>query len=140
MKKLIPWLLGLVIGMILSGAIGLILLVAGAFVAPDKILDNGYSIIAVSWGSPRGQTNPLIYQARVSVSDGDGDGVLDVRSIVYIGSGMYQHDMGVIGKATSYDDAVQRFGKISWTDSELLIAGTDGIKERLSRSSLESHR
>ena len=140
MKKVVPWLLGIVIGVILSASIGLILLVAGAFVASDKILDNGYNVIAVSWGSPRGQTTPLIYQARVSVSDRDGDGLLDVRSIVYIGSGMYQHDMGIIGRAKSYEDAVQRFGQLSWTDSELLIAGTEGIQGRLSRTSLESHR
>lgn len=140
MKKIIPWLLGIVIGMVISSGIGLLLLVAGVFVATDKILDNGYRIVAVSWGSPRGRATPLIYQARVSVGDGDGEGVRDVRSVVYIGSGMYEHDMGVIGRATSYEDAIQRFGKISWTDSELLIAGTDGVQGRLSRSSLESHR
>lgn len=140
MKKLLPWLLGMLIGMMVSGAVGLVLLVAGAFVASDKILDNGYSIVAVSWGAPRGQTKPLIYQARVSASDDDGDGVLEVRTVVYIGSGIYQHDMGLIGTATSREEAIERFGQVTWTESELQVGGRDGVQGRLSRSTLESHR
>ena len=140
MKKLIPWLVGIFIGMILSGAVGLVLIVAGAFVASDKLLDNGYSIIAVSWGAPQGQTQPLIYQARVSVDGDDGNGQLEVRAVVYIGSGMYQHDIGLIGTATSYEDALKRFGEITWTETELQIGGSDGVQGRLSRSALESHR
>jgi len=126
--------------MILSGAVGLILLIAGAFVASDEILDNGYSIVAVSWGAPRGQTTPLIYQARVSAADADDDGTLEVRAVVYIGSGMYQHDMGMIGTATSHEDAILRYGQITWTDTELQVGGSDGVQGRLSRSALESHR
>lgn len=140
MKKLIPWLLGIVIGIMLSCAVGFMLLVAGAFVASDAILDNGYSIVAVSWEAPSGHSTPLIYQARVTTSDGNRDGVLDVRSTVYIGSGIYEHDMGVIGTATNQADAVRRFGKIVWTDKELQITGIDGVQATLSRRSLESHR
>lgn len=140
MKRFVPWILGMLIGGMVSGIVGLVLVIGGAVVASDKILDNGFSIIAVSWGAPRGQERPLIYQARVSTADRNGDGTLEVRAVVYIASGMHQQDMGVIGTARGHDAAVERFGRITWTDSELQIGGSDGIQARLSRSGLESHR
>ena len=140
MKKLIPWLIGILIGVILSAAVGLTLVVAGAFMASDTILDNGYSIVGISWGAPRGQSKPLIYQARVSATDHDDDGTVDIHAMVYVGSGMHQHDMGVIGTATSHEDAILRYGTITWTDTELQIGGSGGVQARLSRSALENHR
>lgn len=139
MKKLLPWLLGMFIGVVLSAIFGLILLAAGAFVASDSWLGNGYGTLAVSWGAPRGQTRPMIYQARVT-ADSNGDGTRTVRAAVYIGGGLYSHDLAVIGKATSHEEAIRRFGTITWTDTELRIGGADGVQATLARATLEQHR
>jgi len=139
MKKLLPWFLGMLIGVILSAIFGIILLAAGAFVASDSLLDNGYDTLAVSWSAPRGKTRPMIYQARVT-TDSNSNGTRTVRAAVYTGSGLYLRDLGVIGKATSHEDAIRRFGEITWTDTELRIGGKDGVQATLARATLEQHR
>ncbi len=48
MKKFLPWLLGMIIGVTLSAIVGVILLAAGAYVASDSLLNNGYDTLAVS--------------------------------------------------------------------------------------------
>lgn len=48
--------------------------------------------------------------------------------------------LGVIGKATSHEDAILRFGEITWTDTDLRIRGTDGVQATLARATLEPHR
>lgn len=140
MKKLLPWLLGMLIGMILSGIVGVLLVVIGVFAVGDKIMDNGYSTVAISWAAPRGQDRPLIYQARVTANDENGDGNLEVRCTVFIGSGIYEHDMGIIGNAANLEDAVRRYGKITWTDTEMQVGGDGGVVEALNTARLESHR
>lgn len=139
MKKLLPWFLGMLIGVILSSVVGIILLAAGAYVASDSLLDNGYDTLAVSWSAPRGHTRPMIYQARVT-ADTNSNGSRTVRAAVYIGGGLYSHDLGVIGSATSQEEAIRRFGEITWTDTELRIGGTDGVQATLARATLEQHR
>jgi hypothetical protein len=139
MKKLLPWFLGMLIGVILSVVFGVILLAAGAFVASDSLLDNGYDTLAVSWSAPRGNPRPMIYQARVT-ADPNSNGTRTVRAAVYIGSGLYSHDLGVIGSATSHEEAIRRFGEITWTDTELRIGGTDGVQATLALATLEQHR
>lgn len=139
MKKLLPWFLGMLIGFMLSAIVGVILLAAGAFVASDSLLDNGYDTLAVSWSAPRGQTRPMIYQARVT-ADSHSNGSRTVRAAVYTGSGLYLRDLGVIGSAASHEDAIRRFGEITWTDTELRIGGTDGVQATLARATLEQHR
>jgi len=140
MKKLLPWILGMLIGMTISAIVGVILLLVGVFAVGDKIMDNGYSTVAISWAAPRGQDRPLIYQARVTANDENGDGSLEVRCTVFIGSGIYEHDMGLIGNAANLEDAVRRYGKITWTPEDLNIGGDGGVVATLSRASLESHR
>lgn len=139
MKKLLPWFLGMLIGVFLSGILGIILLAAGAFVASDSLLNNGYDTLAVSWSAPRGQTRPMIYQARVT-ADPSSNSSRTVRAAVYIGGGLYSHDLGVIGSAASHEEAIRRFGEITWTDTELRIGGTDGVQATLARATLEQHR
>lgn len=46
----------------------------------------------------------------------------------------------LIGKATSHEDAILRFGEITWTDTDLRIGGTDGVQATLPRATLEPHR
>lgn len=140
MKKFLPWLLGMLIGIALSAIIGVVLVLVGVFAASDKLMDNGYSTVAISWAAPRDQERPLIYQARVTAIDENGDGRLEVRCTVFIGSGIYQHDMGIIGNASNREDALRRFGKITWTDTELQVGGDAGVVAALNRTTLESHR
>jgi hypothetical protein len=139
MKKFLPWFLGMLVGMLLAGALGLFLLVAGAFVVADPLLKNGYATLAVSWAAPRGHARPMIYQARV-FADSNGNGSRTIRAAVYIGGGIYSHDLGTIGQATNHEDAIRRFGDITWTDTELRIGGTDGVQATLDRALLEQHR
>lgn len=140
MKRFVPWILGMMIGIVLSAIIGVLLVFVGVFAVSDKLMDNGYSTVAISWAAPRGQDRPLIYQARVTASDENGDGSLEVRCTVFLGSGIYEHDMGIVGNATSFEDAVQRYGKITWTPDDLKIGGDGGVVATLSRARLESHR
>ena len=46
----------------------------------------------------------------------------------------------LIGKATSHEEAIRRFGQITWTDTELRIGGSDGVQATLARTELEQHR
>ena len=46
----------------------------------------------------------------------------------------------LIGKATSHEEAIRRFGQITWTDTELRIGGSDGVQATLTRTELEQHR
>jgi hypothetical protein len=48
--------------------------------------------------------------------------------------------LGIIGKATSHEDAIRRFGQITRTDTELRIGGTGGVQATLARATLEPHR
>jgi hypothetical protein len=48
--------------------------------------------------------------------------------------------LGIIGKATSHEDAILRFGEITWTDTKLQIGGTGGVQATLARATLEQHR
>lgn len=91
-------------------------------------MDDGYSIVALSWGPPVPPTNRLEHQARVSISDSDANGLLEVHLNVKIGGGMFNYDAGVIGTAASREEALRNFGDILWNKDGLVVGGAEGTK------------
>ena len=136
MRKL-PFIFGLIVGMVFSCSIAGVLVLRSAF-ARDS--DPRYDLVAVSWGSHTDNHSLWIYQVQVAASDSAEKGSLDVSARVCIGGGNYFHDLGIIGTASDMGDAAMRFGVISWQPDSLTIGGTDGVKATLPRSELPKHR
>ena len=101
--------------------------------------DLGYDLIAVSWGSKRG-SDQLYYQAQVYIDNAGQPPPLEIKARVCIGSGSYQHSLGTIGWADSRTEAIQKYGTIQWTETDVLFGKTNEVRIKLSRQSLEQHR
>ena len=131
MKKLIPWIGGLLIGLILSGIVVLL---------RSEFLDPAYELVAVSWGTPTSSPNLWLYQIQVVAEDENKDGILEVSAKGCIGASSYYHDFGPLGTATDMGQAVREFGAITWGDDTVTIGGTSGVRASVKRSQLEKHR
>jgi hypothetical protein len=81
--------------------------------------------MAWSWNDLRQRAEQL-----VAVSWGDGRATLFTR---------YEHDPRTLGVARDSDDAVTRWGLITWTDAGLSV-GTGSDAYRFPRNELERHR
>ena len=137
MKKLTPWIGGAIIGMLISGVIAGILLVASIF---DDQPDPAYEMVATSWGTRVDSPDHWRYQIQVIAQDYDQDGVLEVTGRGCIGSSSYYHDFGSLGTATNMGEAVQKFGDIIWEDDRVTIGGSGGVVASVKRAQLEKHR
>ena len=137
MKKLLPWIGGLLIGLFLSGLIGGVLLLRSVFA--DQA-DPAYELVATSWGTPVGSPNLWIYQIQVVAQDNNKDGILEVSGKGCIGSSSYFHDFGSLGPAADMGEAVRKFGDIRWESDNVTIGGTGGVVASVMRSQLEKHR
>jgi hypothetical protein len=137
MKRFIPWIGGLLIGLVLSGIVAGSLLLRSAF---GNQADPAYELVAVSWGTPGSSPDAWIYQIQVIATDDNKDGILDVSAKGCIGSSSYCHDFGRLGTASDMGQAVREFGAITWGEDAVSIGGTSGIKASVKRSQLEKHR
>lgn len=141
MKKLLPWIGGILIGVVLSCLVGGILLFVSFFdsIAEDQP-DPVYELVATSWGTPVGSPDLWIYQVQVMTRDQDKDGVLEVTAKACIGSSSYYHDFGTLGTAADMGEAVRRFGQINWESDTVTIGGSSGTVASVKRSQLEKYR
>ena len=80
MKKLIPWIGGLLIGLVLSGIVVLL---------RSEFLDPAYELVAVSWGTPTSSPDLWLYQIQVVAGDENKDGILEVSAKGCIGASSY---------------------------------------------------
>jgi hypothetical protein len=137
MRKFLPWILGALLGIILSGAIAGIFFLRAIF-RPQA--DPQYELVAISWGKPMNQDSFWIYQVQVIATDSDHDGIFDVSARTCIGASNYFQDMGTLGTAADMGDATRRFGTIHWLTDRITVSGEDGVKATLMRDQLEKHR
>lgn len=97
-------------------------------------------LVAVSWGD--GRYGPAFYGAYV-YCEPRADGQFDVKLSVRIGRGTlftrYQHDPRTLGVAKDPEDAVARWGTVTWSDAGLNV-GTGADAHRFPRNELERHR
>lgn len=94
------------------------------------------SIVAVSWGD--GKYGEAFYGAEVYLEKQEKDYSVKARIHVGRGNSMY-HDCGEIGRASTPEEAVSKFGEIKWSPEGLTI-GSDESSYFLARKRLESHR
>lgn len=137
MNKFIPWFGGFMIGLILAGFL------VGAFSLRSVLKDQAdptFDLVATSWGTPIDEPDLWIYQVQVIAQDANGDGVLEVRGKVGIGSSSYLHDFGPLGTASHMGEAVDKFGDIKWETDKVTIGGSGGIIASAPRSELQQHR
>jgi hypothetical protein len=93
--------------------------------------------VALSWGD--GKYGPAFYGAWVYLEP-DGGG-FSVRGRVWIGPGNdYFHDCGELGRAATHEEAVRRWGTITWRPEGLSIGSGKPDDYFLPRAKLESHR
>ncbi len=137
LKKFMPWIGGMGIGVVASVALGGILLI---FAFREDDADPAFELIAVSWGTPMDSTNLWIYQVQVTAVDPGQNGVLDVSARGCIGGSSYFHDFGLLGTAKDKGEAVRKYGEIVWESDRVTIGGEDGIKAAVRRQQLERHR
>lgn len=96
-------------------------------------------MIAFAWGD--GKYGPAFYGAHVYFEPLERG--VEVKARVHIGRGNdYVQDCGVIGKAESPEDAVRKFGRITFAPDGLHVGPADGGPDAyvLPRDKLEAHR
>ena len=138
MKKLLPWILGTVLGILI--AVALMGILALDHLDKRRSEDPAYRLVAVSWGKTMSQSDCWPYQVQVISSAPDINGTVEISGRVCIGSSDYFHSMGTLGYATNMGDATKKFGSIVWLDDRITIGGAEGIKACLMRRDLEKGR
>jgi hypothetical protein len=94
--------------------------------------------IAFLWGDSR-QYGPAFYGAQVYYQPQNGG--VAVKARVWIGRGNdYFQDLGVIGRASSPEDAVGKFGTVVFRDDGLHIGSPGHDAVFVPRNELEAHR
>ena len=98
-------------------------------------------VVAMSWGD--GRYGRAFYGAHVYLEPLDEQPGYAVHVRVYIHRGTfsrsYFHDMGEIGRAASDEEAVARWGTLTWRPDGLQI-GNEPNAPFLPRETLENHR
>jgi hypothetical protein len=98
-------------------------------------------VVAMSWGD--GSYGKAFYGAHVYLEQGEDESRVSVRGRVYIGRGdgrvSYFRELGELGTASTEDEAVARWGAISWREEGLAI-GTGPDARFVLRETLERHR
>jgi hypothetical protein len=99
-------------------------------------------LVAVSWGD--GKYGKAFYGAYV-YCEPRPDGQLDVKLAVRIGrggpDGAYTHNPRTLGTVKNDEEAVARWGAITWSDRGLLVGGPANAAGQLfPRHELENHR
>lgn len=93
------------------------------------------NLITVKWGD--GKYGKAFYGAEVYFIKEEKS--YSVKAKIRIGrENNYYHDCGVIGVVQSPEEAVEKYGEVTWTESGLLI-GKEGTYF-LSRKEIEKHR
>ena len=120
---------------------GAVLVIAGCFVlgfvTGAYCLSRDHSaqvgdVIAMDWGD--GKYGKAFYGAQVYVVPAGARFI--VRAQIHIGYGNgYLHDGGVLGIGNSFEEAVQKWGKIEWRPDGLHVGDYF-----MSRARVESHR
>lgn len=102
----------------------------------DRSADDTEQVVAMRWGD--GKYGRAFYGAQVYLQPTHGEYV--VRARVHLGRGNgYFHDCGVIGKAKTAEEAVEKWSAIEFRDDGLHIGvGANGYFLR--RDVLERHR
>lgn len=94
--------------------------------------------VAFVWGDSE-KYGPAFYGAQVYFEPGAG--ALQVKARVWIGRGNdYFHDLGILGRVATAEDAVREFGRVRFEPDGLHIGSTDKDALFLPRATLESHR
>ena len=134
MKQRILSALGmLAFGLLLGTAVGWFY---GGLRVRGRIEELTHSLVAVSWGD--GKYGKAFYGAYVQLEPVEGG--YAVEAFVTIGRGNPTvHNCGELGRVTSSEEAVAKWGKIDWQDDGLHI-GTGTNAFLLPRAKLESHR
>jgi len=138
MKKLLPWFLGMILGILV--AMTFIGILALNRLDNQRIDDPTYRLVAVSWGHSMNQSDNWLYQVQVLSTLPDVNGTVEISGRVCIGGGDYWHNMGTVGTATNMGEATKKYGSITWLDDRITIGGSEGVKASLLRSALEKHR
>lgn len=109
---------------------------AGWLLSPDWTKEITRTV-AIKWGD--GKYGPAFYGAQVYLEPVGAR--YSVRGRVWIGPGSsYWHDCGVLGQVGSHEEAVEKWGTITWRPEGLSI-GTGGPDDYfLPRERVESHR
>jgi len=138
MKKLLPWILGMILGIIVTVAFLGIL----AINRLDEVRseDPAYRLVAVSWGHSMKSSENWLYQVQVVSSPPDANGVMEISGRVCIGRSNHYHTMGYLGTATTMGEAMNKYGSIIWHEDRITIGGAEGEKASLLRSKIEKGR
>jgi hypothetical protein len=134
MRRLLAWAVVLAMSLLVGLVIGA---AAGWFNLYRKSQLPLGETVAMCWGD--GKYGPGFYGARVYlVPAAEG---YSVRACVYIGPGNdYWHDCGELGDVQSHEEAVAKWGKITWKDEGLYIGDGSPDDYFLPREKLEAHR
>jgi len=138
MNKLLPWILGTILGILV--AVAFIGILALNRLDNQRSEDPTYRLVAVSWGHSMKQSDTWPYQVQVLSTRADVNGTVEISGRVCIGRSNYYHSMGTLGTATSMGEATKKYGSIVWLDDRITIGGSEGVKASLLRSTLEKHR
>jgi len=82
----------------------------------------------------------LEYQLQVYAVYDKPSNAYEIFSKVAIGSGMYFHDLGYLGKANSLSEAMNNVSQISITDEKVSFMYSNSKEVSVSRKELETHR
>jgi hypothetical protein len=94
-------------------------------------------VVAMSWGD--GRYGKAFYGAHVYLISSGQE--YEVHARVLLGRGNdYFHDLGLLGRVATPEDAVTQFGKIEWRPDGLHIGDGQNFPVFLERARLESHR
>jgi hypothetical protein len=117
--------------------VGLFAGVVVGWFLPRNTTEITQRVIAASWGD--GKYGPSFYGAQVVLEPVNTG--YSVKGRVWIGPGNpYLHDCGELGRVANYQEAVEKWSKITWKEEGLYI-GTGGPDDYfLARKKMESHR
>jgi len=144
MKKLLPWLVGILVGVLLTVATAFLLLKVNYFkldVPIDNLVksDPTYDMVAISWGGPVRNETSKVFQIQVVTSDKDKDGIFEV-SAVACRQGVFFYRIGQLGVAKDMEEAIKEFGEIKWHEDTVTVGGTSGVKGTFERKCIERYR
>ncbi len=100
-------------------------------------LDKSANLLAVSWGD--GKYGKAFYGAQIFAYPVVAK--YRVEAYVTIGQGNpYYHDIGILGRVATWQEARDKYGNITWTPAGLNIGSSSKVEYYLPRAKLENHR